>query len=190
MVSKGSHESRYCGTDVEINSGAYGWSPPGRERLILGHESLGRVVDLGPDRSLKAVDLIVGIVRRPDPVPCRHRVHRGGPGDRRLDPPGGCRWRGLPHRCRQRRARQRPVAGRRGQGAGPAEQRRRRLGQRQPAALLPGGRGARRRRPELAWATDHAAACRPRTSPRRCSAAPTTSRSSSTSEGDDGNQGT
>ena len=76
MVSKGSHESRYCGTDVEINSGAYGWSPPGRERLILGHESLGRVVDLGPDRSLKAVDLIVGIVRRPDPVPCRHRVHR------------------------------------------------------------------------------------------------------------------
>ena len=40
--------------------------------------------------------------------------------------------------------------GRRGQGAGPAEQRGRRLGQRQPAALLPRGRGARRRRPGLA----------------------------------------
>ena len=32
----------------------------------------------------------------------RHRVHRGGPGDRRLDPPGRRRWRGLPHRGRQR----------------------------------------------------------------------------------------
>ncbi|MGH9006380.1 MAG: theronine dehydrogenase, partial [Acidimicrobiales bacterium] len=29
-----------CGTDAEILSGAYGWPPPGRERLILGHESL------------------------------------------------------------------------------------------------------------------------------------------------------
>ena len=59
-----------CGTDVEITSGTYGWAPPGRERLILGHESLGRVVDPGPDRSVQAGDLIVGIVRRPDPVPC------------------------------------------------------------------------------------------------------------------------
>ena len=59
-----------CGTDVEIASGAYGWAPPGRDRLILGHESLGRVVDPGSDRSVKAGDLIVGIVRRPDPVPC------------------------------------------------------------------------------------------------------------------------
>ena len=59
-----------CGTDIEIASGLYGWAPPGRERLILGHESLGRVVDPGRDRSVKAGDLIVGIVRRPDPVPC------------------------------------------------------------------------------------------------------------------------
>jgi threonine dehydrogenase-like Zn-dependent dehydrogenase len=59
-----------CGTDVEIASGAYGWSPPGRERLILGHESLGRVLDPGPDSGLQPGDLIVGIVRRPDSVPC------------------------------------------------------------------------------------------------------------------------
>ena len=59
-----------CGTDVEITSGVYGWSPPGRKRLILGHESLGRVVDPGPSSGLDAGDLIVGIVRRPDPVPC------------------------------------------------------------------------------------------------------------------------
>ena len=59
-----------CGTDVDITSGTYGWAPPGRDRIILGHESLGRVVDPGPDRSVQAGDLIVGIVRRPDPVPC------------------------------------------------------------------------------------------------------------------------
>ena len=59
-----------CGTDVEIASGLYGWAPPGQERLILGHESLGRVLDPGSDRSVKAGDLVVGIVRRPDPVPC------------------------------------------------------------------------------------------------------------------------
>jgi threonine dehydrogenase-like Zn-dependent dehydrogenase len=59
-----------CGTDVEIASGLYGWAPPGRERLILGHESLGRVVDPGPNSGLQPGDLVVGIVRRPDPVPC------------------------------------------------------------------------------------------------------------------------
>jgi len=31
-----------CGTDVEIIEGKYGWAPPGKTRLILGHESLGR----------------------------------------------------------------------------------------------------------------------------------------------------
>jgi threonine dehydrogenase-like Zn-dependent dehydrogenase len=36
----------------------------------LGHESLGRVLDPGPERGLAPGDLVVGIVRRPDPVPC------------------------------------------------------------------------------------------------------------------------
>src|SRR5256885_1290616 len=58
-----------CGTDVEIAEGAYGWAPPGEERLILGHESLGKVVDPGPT-GLSVGDHVVGIVRRPDPVPC------------------------------------------------------------------------------------------------------------------------
>jgi threonine dehydrogenase-like Zn-dependent dehydrogenase len=58
-----------CGTDAEIASGSYGWSPPGRDRLILGHESLGRVVDPGPS-GFKVGEHVVGIVRRPDPVPC------------------------------------------------------------------------------------------------------------------------
>jgi len=59
-----------CGTDVEIVEGKYGWAPPGQNRLVLGHESLGRVIDSGPGSSLKEGDLVVGIVRRPDPVPC------------------------------------------------------------------------------------------------------------------------
>ena len=29
-----------CGTDAEIVDGHYGWAPPGRTRLVLGHESL------------------------------------------------------------------------------------------------------------------------------------------------------
>jgi glucose 1-dehydrogenase len=59
-----------CGTDVEIVEGKYGWAPPGRTRLVLGHESLGRVLESDPVGSLKKGDLVVGIVRRPDPVPC------------------------------------------------------------------------------------------------------------------------
>ena len=30
-----------CGTDVEITSGAYGWSPPGRERLMVRAQEQG-----------------------------------------------------------------------------------------------------------------------------------------------------
>jgi threonine dehydrogenase-like Zn-dependent dehydrogenase len=58
-----------CGTDVEIGSGDYGWAPLGEHRLILGHESLGRVLDPGPT-GLAVGDHVVGIVRRPDPAPC------------------------------------------------------------------------------------------------------------------------
>jgi len=59
-----------CGTDIEIAEGKYGWAPRGKARLVLGHESLGRVVDPGVNNALKAGDLVVGMVRRPDPVPC------------------------------------------------------------------------------------------------------------------------
>ncbi len=59
-----------CGTDREIMGGEYGWAPPGEERLILGHESLGRVLEAPPDSGFAAGDLVVGVVRRPDPEPC------------------------------------------------------------------------------------------------------------------------
>ena len=42
-----------CGTDAEIVEGKYGWAPPGASRLILGHESLGRVIDPGLASGLK-----------------------------------------------------------------------------------------------------------------------------------------
>jgi threonine dehydrogenase-like Zn-dependent dehydrogenase len=59
-----------CGTDREILSGAYGFAPPGEKRLILGHESLGVVEDAPAGCGLARGDHVVGIVRRPDPVPC------------------------------------------------------------------------------------------------------------------------
>jgi threonine dehydrogenase-like Zn-dependent dehydrogenase len=59
-----------CGTDVEMVEGKYGWAPEGAQRLVLGHESLGRVIDPGFSSTFKKGDLVVGIVRRPDPVPC------------------------------------------------------------------------------------------------------------------------
>jgi threonine dehydrogenase-like Zn-dependent dehydrogenase len=37
---------------------------------VLGHESLGRVVEAPADSPVAPGDLVVGIVRRPDPVPC------------------------------------------------------------------------------------------------------------------------
>ncbi len=59
-----------CGTDREILAGEYGWAPPGREHLVLGHESLGEVLEAGANGELRKGDLVVGIVRHPDPVPC------------------------------------------------------------------------------------------------------------------------
>src|SRR5919199_3736190 len=59
-----------CGTDREIIDGDYGWAPPGAERLILGHESLGRVREAPEGSGFAAGDLVVGVVRRPDPEPC------------------------------------------------------------------------------------------------------------------------
>ncbi len=59
-----------CGTDREIVAGSYGWAAPRRDRLVLGHESLGRVVDAPAASGFSPGDLVVGIVRRPDPAPC------------------------------------------------------------------------------------------------------------------------
>ncbi|MFI0367913.1 glucose 1-dehydrogenase [Actinomadura sp. 1N219] len=64
-----------CGTDREIAAGDYGWAPPGRDRLVIGHESLGRVRDAPSGAGFAPGDLVVGVVRRPDPVPCGACAH-------------------------------------------------------------------------------------------------------------------
>jgi threonine dehydrogenase-like Zn-dependent dehydrogenase len=62
-----------CGTDREIARFDYGVPPPGEPYLVIGHESLARVVEIGGavDR-VKAGDLVVTMVRRPcGPPACR-----------------------------------------------------------------------------------------------------------------------
>lgn len=65
-----------CGTDREIASFAYGDLPDGAPYLVLGHEALAQVVEVGSDvSSLTPGDLAVPTVRRPCPhghcAPCR-----------------------------------------------------------------------------------------------------------------------
>ena len=59
-----------CGTDRELIDGDYGEAPPASERLVLGHESLGRVIEAPAESGFRTGDMVVGIVRHPDPVPC------------------------------------------------------------------------------------------------------------------------
>jgi len=54
------------GTDKEINAAEYGAAPPGFDYLITGHESFGRVVEVGTNVTELAVgDYVVATVRRP-----------------------------------------------------------------------------------------------------------------------------
>jgi threonine dehydrogenase-like Zn-dependent dehydrogenase len=59
-----------CGTDHEILDGQYGAAPAGAERLVLGHESFGIVQEAPQASGYSVGQPIVGIVRRPDPLPC------------------------------------------------------------------------------------------------------------------------
>ncbi|MET3809643.1 threonine dehydrogenase-like Zn-dependent dehydrogenase [Arthrobacter sp. UYEF3] len=60
-----------CGTDSEIVAAEYGLGPSGQDFLVLGHENLGRVQEAPADSGLAEGDLVVGMVRRPDPEPCK-----------------------------------------------------------------------------------------------------------------------
>jgi len=59
-----------CGTDIELVSGAFGSGRPGADHLVIGHESLGRVLDAPEGSGFNPGDLVAGVVRRPDPMPC------------------------------------------------------------------------------------------------------------------------
>jgi glucose 1-dehydrogenase len=65
-----------CGTDREICRFDYGNPPTGFEHLVLGHEGLGVVTEIGSGvTKIKVGDLVVPMVRRPCPhdhcLPCR-----------------------------------------------------------------------------------------------------------------------
>ena len=54
------------GTDGEINAGEYGAAPEGYDFLVTGHESFGRVLEVGPNvRDLGPGDYVTAAVRRP-----------------------------------------------------------------------------------------------------------------------------
>lgn len=58
-----------CGTDREICAFHYGTPPAGSDYLVIGHESLGEVVEVGAGvKRFKRGDLVVTMVRRP----CEH----------------------------------------------------------------------------------------------------------------------
>lgn len=66
-----------CGTDREIADFEYGTPPQGSDALVLGHEALAQVVEVGAEvDDLAPGDLVVPMVRRPCPhahcTPCRH----------------------------------------------------------------------------------------------------------------------
>ncbi len=63
-----------CGTDREILNAAAPWVPPGETHLILGHECLARIEQVGSDvTDFQCGDLVVPVVRRPRGNPS-HRV--------------------------------------------------------------------------------------------------------------------
>ena len=69
-------EAGVCGTDREIAAFEYGTPPRGSEHLVIGHESLGEVVETGSKvNRVKVGDLVVPMVRRPCPharcIACR-----------------------------------------------------------------------------------------------------------------------
>jgi glucose 1-dehydrogenase len=88
-----------CGTDREIVDGGHGEPPEGRDRLVLGHELLGRVLEAPAGAAFEPGELVAGIVRRPDPVPCP------------------CCARGEWDMCRNGRYTERGIKGRDGYGA-------------------------------------------------------------------------
>jgi glucose 1-dehydrogenase len=59
-----------CGTDKEICSFEYGTPPPGEDHLVIGHEALAEVVEVGSAvERLRSGDLVIPTVRRPCPHP-------------------------------------------------------------------------------------------------------------------------
>jgi len=70
------------GTDKEINAAEYGAAPDGSNYLILGHESFGRVEDVGPS----VTEFSLAITSRSQcAVPVRVSTTRSAPYDMTTD---------------------------------------------------------------------------------------------------------
>src|ERR1044071_8363153 len=67
-VKLGMIEAGVCGTDKEMCAFEYGTPPFGYSDLVIGHESLGEVIEVGSGVTrVKVGDLVVPMVRRPCP---------------------------------------------------------------------------------------------------------------------------
>ena len=58
-----------CGTDREIAEGAQGTPPSGEARLVIGHESLGEVLEAPRGSGFAPGDPVVRIARQPGADP-------------------------------------------------------------------------------------------------------------------------
>lgn len=65
------HEVGVCGTDRDLASFSIGYPPAGESFLVLGHEALGRVEEVGRGvRTLRRGDWVVPSIRRTCQPPC------------------------------------------------------------------------------------------------------------------------
>ncbi len=65
------HEVGVCGTDRELAAFRLGYPPAGESFLVLGHEALGRVEEVGTGvRGLQRGDWVVPMIRRACSPPC------------------------------------------------------------------------------------------------------------------------
>ncbi|GAA4617292.1 glucose 1-dehydrogenase [Saccharopolyspora hordei] len=60
----------YCRVDRDVTERGLGMLPPGQDRMVLFHESVGQVLHAPAISGFRDGDLVVGVVRRPDPEPC------------------------------------------------------------------------------------------------------------------------
>ncbi len=69
------------GTDAEINAAEYGAAPEGYDFLVIGHESFGRVLEVGPNvRNLKPGDIRVEMTASRSPASSRASSRSMNPG--------------------------------------------------------------------------------------------------------------
>lgn len=59
-----------CGSDQLVVAGREGQAPAGQDHMVLGHENLGRLLEVPPGTPFSAGDLVMARVRHRDPAPC------------------------------------------------------------------------------------------------------------------------